>query len=99
VRFIHTLTFTLVLKKKQNNNSKLKKMVDLGMIGAWQLILLVVVLLLGVLPTIIALIDILKSDFRGNNKIVWLLVVLLTNFFGAILYFLIGREQKIKSII
>ena len=67
------------------------------MIGAWQLILLLVVLLLGVLPTIIALIDIVKSEFKGNNKIVWLLVVLLTNFFGAILYFLIGREQKIKS--
>jgi hypothetical protein len=72
-------------------------MIYLGMIGAWQLILLLVVLLLGVLPTIIALIDIVKSEFKGNNKIVWLLVVLLTNFFGAILYFLIGREQKIKS--
>jgi hypothetical protein len=73
-------------------------MIHLGMIGPWQLILVLVVLLLGVLPTIIALIDILKSEFKGNNKIVWLLIVLLTNFFGAILYFLIGREQKIKSI-
>ena len=66
------------------------------MIGAWQLILILVVVFLGILPTIIALIDILKSEFNGNNKIVWLLVVLFTNFFGAILYFLIGREQKIK---
>ncbi|MFI1770266.1 PLD nuclease N-terminal domain-containing protein [Thalassobellus citreus] len=53
--------------------------------------------LLGILPTIIALVDILKSEFTENNKIVWLLVVLFTNFFGAILYFLIGREQKIKE--
>ncbi len=66
------------------------------MIGAWQLILILVVLFLGILPTIIALVDILKSEFKGNNKIVWILVVLFTNFFGAILYFLIGREQKIK---
>jgi hypothetical protein len=73
-------------------------MIHLGMIGLWQLILLLIVLLLGVLPTIIALIDILKSEFKGNNKIVWLLVVLLANFFGAILYFLIGREQKIKPM-
>ena len=71
-------------------------MIYLGMIGAWQLILILVVLFLGILPTIIALVDILKSEFKGNNKIVWILVVLFTNFFGAILYFLIGREQKIK---
>ncbi|QXP62347.1 MULTISPECIES: PLD nuclease N-terminal domain-containing protein [unclassified Polaribacter] len=64
-------------------------------IGVFQLIIILVVLLLGILPTIIALVDILKSEFKGNNKIVWVLVVLFTNFFGAILYFLIGREQKI----
>tara|TARA_R100000353_G_C6510062_1_gene196387 strand:- start:299 stop:529 length:231 start_codon:yes stop_codon:yes gene_type:complete len=71
-------------------------MIYLGMIGAWQLMLILVVLFLGILPTIIALVDILKSEFKGNNKIVWILIVLFTNFFGAILYFLIGREQKIK---
>ena len=64
-------------------------------IGVFQLIIILVVLLLGILPTIIALVDILKSEFTGNNKIVWVLVVLFANFFGAILYFLIGREQKI----
>lgn len=65
-------------------------------IGPWQIILILVVLFLGILPTIIALVDILKSEFKGNNKIVWILVVLFANFFGAIIYFLIGREQKIK---
>ncbi|AUC22975.1 hypothetical protein BTO15_13130 [Polaribacter sejongensis] len=64
-------------------------------IGAWQLIIIFIVLFLGILPTIIALVDILKNEFKGNNKIVWVLVVLFANFFGAILYFLIGREQKI----
>ena len=63
-------------------------------IGAWQLIIIFIVLL-GIIPTIIALVDILKSEFTGNNKIVWVLVVLFANFFGAILYFLIGRKQKI----
>ncbi len=72
-------------------------MIYLGMIGAWQLILILVVLFLAILPTIIALVDILKSEFKGNNKIVWILVVLFANFFGAILYFLIGREQKITN--
>ncbi len=72
-------------------------MIYLGMIGTWQLILILVVLFLAILPTIIALVDILKSEFKGNNKIVWILVVLFANFFGAILYILIGREQKIKN--
>ncbi|MDP2687497.1 MAG: PLD nuclease N-terminal domain-containing protein [Aequorivita sp.] len=66
------------------------------MIGPWQLILILIVLLC-IVPTIIALIDILKSEFNGNNKIVWLLVVLFGSFFGAILYFIIGRKQKIIS--
>ena len=71
-------------------------MIYLGMIGPWQIIILTFVFL-GIIPTIIALIDILKSEFNGNDKIVWVLVVLFFNLIGAILYFIIGRKQKIKS--
>jgi|TARA_B110000879_G_scaffold113230_1_gene151117 hypothetical protein len=71
-------------------------MIYLGMVGPWQIIILIFVLL-GIIPTIIALIDILKSKFNGNDKIVWVLVVLFFNLIGAILYFVIGRKQKIKS--
>ena len=63
------------------------------MIGPFQLILIFFVLL----PTIIALIDIVRNEFSGNNKIVWLLVVLLGNFLGALLYFIIGRKQKLSA--
>lgn len=65
------------------------------MIGAWQILLIAVSL--GIIPTIIALIDILKNEFSGNNKVAWLLVVLFMNFFGAILYFIIGRKQKLPE--
>ncbi|RLK03173.1 PLD nuclease N-terminal domain-containing protein [Tenacibaculum discolor] len=71
-------------------------MTYLEMIGVWQLILILIILI-EIIPTIIALVDILKSEFKGNNKIVWILVVLLANFFGNVLYFLIGREQKINK--
>ncbi len=64
-------------------------------IGPWQIILILVVLFLGIISTVIALVDILRNEFIGNNKIVWVLVVLLGNFLGAILYFLIGRNQKL----
>ena len=72
-------------------------MIYLGMIGPWQMILILIALFLGIIPTIIALIDILKNKFEGNNKILWVLVVIFVNFFGAILYFAIGRKQRIKS--
>ena len=63
------------------------------MIGPFQFILILFVFL----PTLIALIDILKNEFSGNNKMIWVLVVLFGNFLGAVLYFIIGRKQKLKN--
>ena len=45
---------------------------------------------------VIALIDILRSDFQGNDKVIWVLVVIFFPFLGSILYFIIGRSRKIK---
>ena len=67
----------------------------LGMIGAAQLLVLFVIL--GIIPTVIALIDILKSKFKDNDRVIWLLIVLFLNILGAILYLVIGRKQKIKN--
>ena len=67
------------------------------MIGPWQIILILITVFLGIIPTIVALIDIVRNEFTGNNKIVWLLVVLLGNFLGALLYFIIGRTQKLLA--
>jgi hypothetical protein len=61
-------------------------------IGPIELLLLAFVIILP----LAALIDILISEFEGNNKLIWVLVVLITNIVGAILYFLIGRNQKIR---
>lgn len=42
-----------------------------------------------------ALIDILKSDFKDSiNKLIWLLVVFFLYVLGALLYIIIGRNQK-----
>ena len=71
-------------------------MTYLGMVGIWQTIIILLAFS-GIILTIIALIDILKSEFKGNNKIVWVLVVLFLNLFGAILYFTIGRKQKLTN--
>ena len=71
-------------------------MIHLNMVGPWQIIM-VITLLLGIIPTLIALVDILRNKFEDNNKIVWVLVVLFFNLIGAILYFIIGRRQRIKE--
>ena len=43
-----------------------------------------------------ALIDILKNEFDPHqNKLIWVLVVLLMPFLGGILYFAIGQRNKI----
>jgi 4-amino-4-deoxy-L-arabinose transferase-like glycosyltransferase len=65
-------------------------------IGIPELIILLFLLLLGI-PWIIAFIDILRSDFRDNNKLIWLLAVIFVPFIGLIAYFFIGRKQKIKE--
>ncbi|WP_225034829.1 PLDc N-terminal domain-containing protein [Winogradskyella sp. SM1960] len=67
------------------------------MIGPWQLILILITVFIIIIPTVIALIDILKNEFYGNNKIAWVLVVLLGNVLGALLYFIIGRKQKLSA--
>ncbi len=46
---------------------------------------------------LLALIDILKSEFSGNNKLIWVIVSIFIPFIGAILYLFIGRNQKIQK--
>jgi hypothetical protein len=42
------------------------------------------------------LIDILKHEFTGYNKIIWILVLVFFPVLGAILYLVFGRSQRIK---
>jgi len=63
------------------------------MLGFTELFL---VMCLIVVPLwVIALVDVLKSEFKGNDKLVWLIVVILLPVIGAICYLLIGKKQKI----
>ena len=45
---------------------------------------------------LLALIDILRSEFTGSNKIIWFFVVMIP-YLGVILYLFIGRGQKVKA--
>jgi hypothetical protein len=66
-------------------------------IGVPELIVLVMLVWVFTIPFWIwAVINIVRSDFRDNAKIVWLLVVILLYTLGVVLYAFIGRKQKIK---
>lgn len=68
----------------------------MGLFAGIGLLASIFIILCICLLWIIALVDILRSDFRGNDKIVWVVVVIFFPFLGSILYFLIGRSQKIR---
>ena len=57
--------------------------------------LAMVLFLLGFVPFIIAFIDILKNDFEGSNKLIWLLAVIFVPVIGSIVYFVIGKKQRV----
>lgn len=65
------------------------------MIGLTELIVLLFVLFVPI--WLIALVDILRNDFKGNDKLIWLLAIIFVPLLGPILYFILGRKQKIKS--
>ncbi|MEN6616928.1 MAG: PLDc N-terminal domain-containing protein [Syntrophorhabdus sp.] len=46
---------------------------------------------------IAAIVSILRGNFQGNDKVVWLLVVILLYTLGVILYFFIGRKKKLRN--
>jgi len=68
----------------------------LGVIGPWQLVIILAIGLLLFLLPVIALVDIIRSDFNGNDKIIFTLIVLFLPFLGSIIYFLIGTNRKIR---
>ncbi len=66
-----------------------------GMFGFISAVILTLFLLVPLALFIWALVDILKSEFKdANNKIIWLIVVLVLPLVGAIIYLAVGRKQK-----
>ena len=54
-------------------------------------------LLLAVAFWIKMIIEIATSEFENNNtKITWLLLTIFLGFFGALLYYFLGRDKRIQ---
>lgn len=66
-------------------------------IGLGLVELLFALLALGIvlLLPLIALVDVIRSNFLGSNdKLIWVIVILFLNIIGALLYLFIGRNQR-----
>ena len=69
----------------------------MGGIGLPELTLLLFFVIVPIL-WVIFLIDILKNEFTGQNKLIWLIIVFFIPVVGLFLYYFIGKSQKITNI-
>jgi hypothetical protein len=67
----------------------------LGGLGGIEILLILSILFVPVLLWLLALIDCLKSTFNGNDKLIWVVVILFFPVLGPLLYFIIGRRQRV----
>lgn len=67
----------------------------LGMAGIGIFGILIIALLFLLIP-LIALVDVLRNEFTDSNKLIWVLLIIFLPFLGALLYLLIGSNQKIR---
>jgi hypothetical protein len=70
-------------------------MTFLFLFGGGLIITLLVILFIFLIP-LLALLNVLMSDFQGNEKIMWVLIIIFLPFLGSLLYFLIGRDKRIN---
>lgn len=64
--------------------------------GGREIIILIFLFIIA-LP-FFALVDVLRSDFKdGTTKLIWVILILFAPFLGPLLYFAIGRNQKVEK--
>ncbi len=70
-------------------------MENLGIDITTLLLLLIPLLIVQLTLMIIALLDAVKREnFKVGNKVIWILVIVLINIFGPIIYFIFGKGDE-----
>jgi hypothetical protein len=65
-----------------------------SLIKLWPILVPLILLELGLL--IFALIDVIRRQrVSGNNKVLWILIIVLINLIGPIIYLAIGRKEDL----
>ncbi len=60
------------------------------------LTLWIVISLFALILPIICLVSILKNDFKNNDKLIWIIVVIFLPILGSITYLFIGRKKRLN---
>jgi hypothetical protein len=69
----------------------------LGGLGGPEIVIILLVISIPFGLWLWALIDCLIGEFDNDNKLVWIILIILIPLLGAILYLAIGRNQKVKK--
>ncbi len=55
---------------------------------------LIPVVIIQLTLLVVALVDVLRREHTRGPKWIWILVIVLVNFIGPIIYFVIGRKEE-----
>jgi len=55
----------------------------------WQFLFVAIL----VLP-VLALVHMLRNDFKGRHRLIWVLIIIFLPLFGSILYFIMGKRYR-----
>lgn len=50
-----------------------------------------------VILEIIAIVDVTQTSLSGKKKLLWIILILCVPFLGVVLYFLLGRPEKLQA--
>lgn len=69
----------------------------IGMPGGAELIVILFIVGSPIAIILLGLVDVLRSEFNpSQNKLIWVLVTILIPILGTLLYWIIGRSQRVK---
>ncbi|MEW5724486.1 MAG: PLD nuclease N-terminal domain-containing protein [Thermodesulfobacteriota bacterium] len=68
-------------------------MIGIGVYELFPLLLLALLMAFWVWT----IIDVLINDFKGSQKILWFILILLFSFPGALVYVLAGRRHRLRE--
>lgn len=79
------------------SKQKILAMTIAAFLGLYELIGITILSLGLVFLPIVILIDIIRNDFNGNDKLIWALLVILIPLLGSLLYLFSGMNQRIRK--
>ncbi|MGB3780467.1 MAG: PLD nuclease N-terminal domain-containing protein [Tunicatimonas sp.] len=70
----------------------------IGGMGGGEIMIILLFLLLPILAWVVALVDIIRSQFRSDtDRLLWIVVVTLAPVLSVLIYLVLGRRYKVEE--